>query len=139
MDKHKDRIKQIEEEYLKRLNQELSGLEKQREEGLEQLKGSAAAAMQEHHANANAISTQFERNRRSFNELAASRGLGTGIGTQAVLEQRSAYLKSFGNMQARHEAELSENHRAGIALREKYAELSREARDKNARHLIISQ
>ena len=47
---------------------------------------------------ANDLSAQYERNRRSFNQQAAASGLNTGTASQAALAQNSAYQQSMGKL-----------------------------------------
>ena len=49
-------------------------------------------------AKANALEAQYEKQKRSFNELAAAKGLNTGAASQAALSQQSEYQQGMAGL-----------------------------------------
>lgn len=54
----------------------------------------------QYQTSANDLATQYERNRRNFNQQAAGSGLNSGTASQAALAQNNEYLRSFGKLRA---------------------------------------
>lgn len=69
---------------------------------------------------ANDLSAQYERNRRSFNQQAAASGLNTGTASQAALAQNSAYQQSMGKLRTAQADAVAEADRGLTNLERQY-------------------
>lgn len=60
----------------------------------------------------NELATQYERNRRNFNQMAAGSGINNGAGSQARLAMSNQYIDSYGGLgRAQAEAEREQERR----------------------------
>lgn len=90
------------------INQMYDALKAQRESELksayEQSMSAQKAAQEkiapQYQQSANDLATQYERNRRNFNQQAAASGINTGAGSQAALAQNNEYIRAFGGLRA---------------------------------------
>ena len=70
------------------------------EQSLSAQKAAQEKIAPQYQQSANDLATQYERNRRNFNQQAAASGINTGAGSQAALAQNNEYLRAFGGLRA---------------------------------------
>ena len=86
----------------------------------------------------NDLAVQYERNRRNFNRQAALRGINSGSASQAELSRNGAYLRAGGNLKRDRMSARERGLRELSALREDYAQKSRDREYENSRSMARS-
>ena len=69
---------------------------------------------------ANDLATQYERNRRNFNQQADRNGLNTGAASQAALAQNSAYQRDMGALRTSQADAMNEAQQRLASLEQQY-------------------
>lgn len=69
---------------------------------------------------ANDLAVQYERNRRNFNQQAATSGINTGTASQARLAQSNEYLRDFGKLRSSESEALAAADRGMTDLKTNY-------------------
>jgi len=84
---------------------------------------------------ANDLSTQYERNRRNFNQQAAGNGINTGTASQAALAQNNEYLRAFGGLRTSESEAIADSERKKAELAAQYERQKAAAAAENAYNL----
>lgn len=90
------------------------------EQSLSAQKAAQEKIAPQYQQSANDLATQYERNRRNFNQQAAASGINTGAGSQAALAQNNEYLRAFGNLRQEEANAMAESERQMANLTAQY-------------------
>ena len=115
-----DRAAAITDLYDKNVAAQKANLQAAYDQNLSNLEANRESIAKRYTAARNTAATDYERQRRNFNEQAMMNGLNTGVGSQAALAQNAAYQRQQGTINAAEATDVSALERNIADLKVKY-------------------
>ena len=115
-----DRVNAINQMYDANINAQKASLQTSYDQNMSNMEANRESIAKRYEQQRNAAATDYERQRRNFNEQAMTNGLATGVGSQASLAQNSAYQKQQGQINAAEGTDTSNLERSIADLKVKY-------------------
>ena len=112
-----DRINQM---YDAQKQSQLQQLESAYNQNLSNAQAAKDKIAPQYQQSANDLAVQYERNRRNFNQQAATSGINTGAASQAELSRSNEYLRDFGKLRSAESNALTEAERGITDLKTQY-------------------
>ena len=110
----------INQMYDANINAQKANLQASFDQNMSDMEANRESIAKRYQQQRNAAATDYERQRRNFNEQAMTNGLATGVGSQASLAQNSAYQKQQGQINAAEGTDTSNLERSIADLKVKY-------------------
>ena len=114
------RVDAINRMYDANINAQRNNLQTSYDQNMSNLEANRESIAKRYQQQRNAAATDYERQRRNFNEQAMMNGLATGVGSQAALAQNSAYQKQQGTINAAEGTDVTNLERSIADLKVKY-------------------
>lgn len=114
------RVDAINNMYNANINAQKANLQTSYDQNMSNLEANRESIAKRYQTQRNAAATDYERQRRNFNEQAMTNGLATGVGSQAQLAQNAAYQKQQGQISAAEGTDTSNLERSIADLKVKY-------------------
>lgn len=116
----KTRVDAINQMYDANVNAQKANLQTSYDQNLSNYEANRESIAKRYQTARNTAATDYERQRRNFNEQAMMNGLATGVGSQASLAQNAAYQKQQGKINAAEGTDVSTLERNIADLKVKY-------------------
>lgn len=116
----KTRVDAINQMYDANVNAQKANLQTSYDQNLSNYEANRESIAKRYQTARNTAATDYERQRRNFNEQAMMNGLATGVGSQASLAQNAAYQRQQGKINAAEGTDVSTLERNIADLKVKY-------------------
>lgn len=116
----KTRVDAINQMYDANVNAQKANLQTAYDQNLSNYEANRESIAKRYQTARNTAATDYERQRRNFNEQAMMNGLATGVGSQAQLAQNAAYQRQQGKINAAEGTDVSTLERNIADLKVKY-------------------